>query len=356
MACRIWRETPIDKAYRWQAGDRVKQVDVKLPRGVLVRGTVVETGTNIPVAGASIQYIPESKGKPRAAEGVLTGWQGIQISGADGKFQIPVLPGPGRLLVHGPHGKYVLLETSERELSRGQRGGRRNYAHAIERIDPADGADTVEATISIRPGETVTGRIVDQQGVSIDEALIVSRLEIDPKSPFFRGYRAPTLGGRFELAGLDPEQEYPVYFLDPKRKLGAAQVVRAGNTDLNIALAPCGQASARFLDPEGQPQARFSPGLHMIVTPGEIENESIAYMLGKLTADADFVSNIDQVNYLPAPTTDKDGRVTFPALIPGANYQLHTYKDGKQIVLKKFTVQPGETIELGDLTVDLSRG
>jgi len=313
----------------------------------------VEVGTNAPVAGATIQYKPQSKGNPRAIEGILTGWQGIQLSGEGGKFQIPVLPGPGRLLVHGPSGKYILLETSERELDRGQRGGRRNYAHAIEKIDPAEGSDAIDVTISIRRGETVSGRIVNQQGASIDEALIVSRLEINPLSPFFRGHRTPTLGGTFEMTGLDPDHEYPVYFLDQKRKLGATHVIRAGNADLNVVLAPCGQASVRFLDPEGQPHERFSAPLHMVVTPGEIDNESMAFTLGKLTADEDFVSNIDQLNHWPAAKTDKEGRVTIPALIPGANYQFRTYKDGKLIILKTFSVQSGETIDLGDVTIDI---
>jgi hypothetical protein len=47
--------------------------------------------------------------------------------------------------------------------------------------------------------------------------------------------------------------------------------------------------------------------------------------------------------------TDADGRVTFPTLIPGATIALLT-GDGVGTV-KKFTVKPGENLELPDVTV-----
>ncbi len=350
-AAYLARQTPLSDAIAWQTGDRVKQVDMKLPRGVLVRGTVVEAGSNAPVAGASIQYIPQQANNPHVSDDILTGWQGIQLSGEQGKFEIAVLPGPGHLLVHGPEGKYVLQETSERALSRGKPGGQRNYAHAIQRIEPAVGAEPIDLVVSLKPGTTVAGRLVDERGEAIDEAVVVTRLNISPINIWWRGPFSPTLGGKFELPGLEPDQDYTVYFLDAKRRLGATQVFRADSTDPTVVLKPCGQASAKFVDAQGQPQIGFISGLHMIVTPGAHEHDSAAAKLGKLAADADFVSNIDRTNYWPGPKTDSQGRVTFPALIPGATYRLHKYQDGKPIVLKEFSVKSGEQLELGDVTI-----
>ena len=34
-------------------------------------------------------------------------------------------------------------------------------------------------------------------------------------------YHGNARNGRFELHGLDPDADVPVYFLEPKRKLGA---------------------------------------------------------------------------------------------------------------------------------------
>ena len=117
------RKTPIDQAIHWEDGDNSRQVDVELPRGVLVRGKVVEEGTNTPVPGASIQYLPETANNPNTSDDILTGWQGIQLSDDQGEFAIAVLPGPGRLLVHGPQGKYVLQMIAGRMLAGGKPGG-----------------------------------------------------------------------------------------------------------------------------------------------------------------------------------------------------------------------------------------
>jgi protocatechuate 3,4-dioxygenase beta subunit len=334
----------------------VKHVDIQLPRGVLVRGTVLESGTNVPVAGASIQYIPEEANNPHAADHILTGYQGIKLSDEQGKFEIAVLPGPGRLLIHGPSEKYVLQEVSQSELNRGKPGGRRNYAHAVERIEPASGADPIDVTVQIKAGTTIAGRLVDELGHPIDEALVISRLFVLPHSPWWRGYGdvpPPTLGGKFELSGLGQDREYAVYFLDAKRRLGATQMLRADSKDLTVVLQPCGLASARFVDSQGQPHVGFSPGLHIVITPGEHEHDYAAAKLGKLAADADFVANVDRMNYWPGPKTDEQGRVTFPALIPGATYRLETYKDGKPQVLEQFSVKSGESKDLGDVQLEV---
>ena len=65
-------------------GALVKQVDVSLPRGVLVRGRVVESGTRAPIADAAVQYVPARTNNPNATRDIVTRWQGIQLSGADG--------------------------------------------------------------------------------------------------------------------------------------------------------------------------------------------------------------------------------------------------------------------------------
>jgi hypothetical protein len=332
-------------------------VDVKLRRGVLVRGTVVEAGTEQPVAGASIQYHPESAHNPNVSDDDLTGWQGIQLSDDQGKFEIVVLPGPGRLLVHGPQGIYVLREASERELSRGTPGGRRYYANAIERVDPAVGAEPIELTIPLQPSSTIAGKLVDEQGQPVGKVSIISRLFIIPHSPFWRGYSGevpqPTAGNSFEVTGLAPDQECPVYFLNAERRLGATEVLRAGMPAPSIVLKPCGQATARFIDVDGTPRAGFDPTVYIVVTPGAHTFDYAAPKLGKLSADEDFVANVDSLNHRPWPKTDEQGRVTLPALIPGATYRVYGRQNDKPQLLKEFTVSAAEQRDLGDITVEV---
>ena len=120
-----------------------------LPRGVLVRGKVVEAESGVPIAGATVQYEPEEANNPNYADDILTGWQGIQLSNDRGEFEIVVLPGPGHLLVHGTQGEFVIRETSSSQLSRGHAGWQRNYANAIERLDPKRARTRSNVTIEL---------------------------------------------------------------------------------------------------------------------------------------------------------------------------------------------------------------
>ncbi len=71
------------------------------------------------------------------------------------------------------------------------------------------------------------------------------------------------------------------------------------------------------------------------------------------------MSRIDPTNYTADLIADPQGRITFPALIPGATYRItdrttfvaRDVGDGPQ-VRKEFTVGPGEALELGDIRIE----
>ncbi|MEM9658693.1 MAG: hypothetical protein AAF961_10060, partial [Planctomycetota bacterium] len=119
------RTTPLEEPIRWRDGDIQRQVDLSLPRGVLVRGSIRNSETGAPIPGASIQYEPESDNNLHTSDDVLTGWQNIQGSDEEGRFEIGVLPGPGRLVVHAPTQEFVVQSISSRRLSAGKEGGSR---------------------------------------------------------------------------------------------------------------------------------------------------------------------------------------------------------------------------------------
>jgi hypothetical protein len=72
-----------------------------------------------------------------------------------------------------------------------------------------------------------------------------------------------------------------------------------------------------------------------------------------LAGEADYFCRIDPINYADGPVSDSQGRVVFPALIPGATYQIQDRSDevGRQ-ERKEFTVKPGETVDLGDIRIE----
>jgi protocatechuate 3,4-dioxygenase beta subunit len=349
------REAP---AVDWEDAATRKQVDVQLPRGVLVRGQIVESKSGSPVAGASIQYVAEEQNKPSATDDIVTGWQAIQISDQDGKFEIAVLSGPGRLLVHGPVKEFVVKESTTRELSSGRIGGRRCYANAFYHVNPSPDASAIDVVIQLERAQKVGGKIVDEQGRPVNEAIVISRLITHPYFIQWRGdLNVQARNGQFELPGLAPDQETTVYFLDASRKLGATAKLKADGGSPTITLRPCGQAIARFADGEGEPLADFTSSLHMVVTPGGHRDDpvsSLAMKVGMLAEEADFVANIDRKNYWPGPRSDDNGQITFPALIPGATYRISGYENGKSVP-KEFRVKAEQTIDLGKFVIDQRR-
>ncbi|HJS08088.1 MAG TPA: hypothetical protein VJ809_10530, partial [Pirellulales bacterium] len=335
----------------WDSGARTREVNIKLPRGVLVNGTVLDEVTGRAVAGASVQYVPESANNPHERDDLVTGWQGMEVSDERGRFEIVVLPGPGRLLVHDSGGRYVLRETSNGELYFGKPGGRRNYAHGVERVDPPPKSQPLDVTIRLQPGGTATGELVDNQGHAVDAALMVTRLHVRTDTIGWRGSPQEVLGGRFEQGGLAVGKEYAVHFLEPKRQLGATVMLKARHERTRVTLHNCGEATMRFVDSDGKPIADHDPHVQLVVSSGPLDWNRDARESETLSADADFVANVDRLNYGTLKGND-EGRVKLPAMIPGATYRVLTVRKEQLIIAKEFQAKAGETIDLGDIVYE----
>jgi len=333
----------------------VKQVDVSLPRGALVRGRVVESGTKKPVAGAAIQYIPERFNNPNAKADIITGWLAIQLSGEDGSFEMPVLPGPGILIVNGQSPEFVSQELGARQLDRGLPGGERNYAHAFQRVNPEANGESLDVTIELKRGTSVSGRITTAAGNPVEHALLITRLNMHPMSLTWRGFPLDALGGRFELSGLADGAEYPIHFLDAKNRLGATLMASSAEPAPIVVLVPCGDAAATFIDNEGKPVADHQPQLEIVLTPGAARFDLEAMRRNAPTADAAFIVNVDRTNYRSFPKTDGNGRVIMPALIPGARYRINTFLKGRPVVSKEFVAESGKTLDLGKITIEVPK-
>jgi beta-lactamase regulating signal transducer with metallopeptidase domain len=347
-----------EKLFDWKAGTSTAHVDIELPRGVLVRGRVVEASTGKPIEHASIEYLPDAKTGNEAGDEVITGWQATEQTDSRGGFALAVPRGSGHLLVYGPTGDYVSRAIGGRDLSGMGRGGQRTYAHAIVPVKAAPDAPLSDVTISLQKGATVSGRLVTPDGVAPKATLLVGRLvNISSLSPVWRANPETIGGGQFSLSGWSSDEESSAYFLDPERHLGATLRLHAviPGKPLTVRLEPCGTAKARFVDGQGKPIADFSPVLMLVVTPGPDPLNFRSLRAGAFLADTDFVANIDRKNYWNSPKTDDAGRVTFPVLIPGADYRIVDQRK-KSIMEKDFRVKAGQTLDLGDIVIDRPRG
>jgi hypothetical protein len=320
---------------------------------VLVRGKVTEAPSGKPVPGAGVQYVAGPGETPRGDE-LVTGWEGTVLSGAGGNFRIPVPPGPGHLLVSGPTPDYLHEEVGSNVLYLDKPGGMRFYPDALVKLNPDARAEAQEVAVTLRRGVTVKGRLVDPDGKPVTgKTLMLCRLQVTGGVPF-SPLPVEVRGGRFELPGCDPGRFYPVYFLEPVQKLGAAVTLsgkQAGGEPVKVRLLPCGQAAARFVNQRGKPLTGFRPLLEVVLTPGPHRYDPGAFFSGKLIAGAEYVASLDRVNHWNAPFTDARGRCTFPALIPGATYRVVDFDGNGSVVKKEFTVESGQTRELGDVTL-----
>jgi len=328
-------------------------MQVAVPRGVLVRGKIVESPSGKPVQGADIQYEPRS-GNPNIKEDTVTGWQAAVVSHADGSFQIAVPPGKGSLVIQGQPG-FVFQVFGSEQVSSGRAGGKRFYLHAVIPLD-LDPRVTPEVRATLKRGVTVPGRLVGPDNKPVGEALLSSCLFI---APFDREWsaRSPLVvrNGQFELHGLDPEKPVPLYVLDPKDQWGAKLEVSGRNEGdpLVVKLLPCGAAEVRFVDLEGKPVAGYQPSLQIVFTPGPTPQfvGREASKPGEFWADYEINANFDRLHYWDGIRTDQDGRCVLPALIPAASYQLWFESPSGKNAILDFTAESGKTIKLPDVVV-----
>jgi hypothetical protein len=347
-----------EETLNWVKGAVKADHDIKLPRGIPIRGKVTEKGTGRPLAGSSIQFIP----LPRK-NNVLSGWQAIVASGDDGSYQIAVPPGKGHLLIFGPTPEYVLEEIGGNRVINDKPGGLRYRSHAIIAYEFKAGDQPAPVNVSLRPGVTLKGRIEGPDGQTVTEVFVLTTLRIEPGSPYWRNPNPiPVRDGRFELHGLAPEATTRVSILDADQKWGASVDLsgKQAGEDLNIRLQPCGQATARFVGPDGKPVAKLRPHFEFVATPGPSRYSRKKQDEAELTADTESMGNLDRKHYWNGPLTDALGRATLPVLIPGAMYRILDFstvgvKDKGAQIRKDFTVKPGETLDLGDILIEKPR-
>jgi hypothetical protein len=343
----------------WPKGSLEQSLDFALPRGILIHGKVTEEGSGKPIPGASVQLVSRADQQNRR-NSARAG-----ITADDGSFQFGALPGPGYVFVRALGDEYVLQELGGRMLELGESGGRRAYSHAFRSLNLKQGMVDQRVDLVIRSGATVTGRVVGADGQLVPDAWIFSRSILDPRRGAFRYWtprrHSKAHKGTFEVCGLDSDTDVPLYFLDPKRKLGVVFSLSgkaAASEPVTVQLEACGAAQIRVVDPDGKPVAGALPSrtVVMVVTPGPPYSVSKDHA-GLVNADEADVSQIDTVNYATELTTDVQGRLMLPVMVPGASYRFIDWSvavrgaSGPQ-VRKEFRVKPGETLDLGDIVIE----
>ena len=66
----------------------------------------------------------------------------------------------------------------------------------------------------------------------------------------------------------------------------------------------------------------------------------------KIAADSTYIPNVDRFNHDGYAVTNAKGEILFSALIPGANYRITAYENGRFKSIKDFVAESGKTLDL----------
>ena len=345
------------KEIKLPPGQQPPQVEIALPRSVLLRGKITEKASGDAVAGAAVEYEEQSR-RPYRPDRIPPDHSPPSVRGisrADGTYQIAIPPGRGTLFVQGPRNDYIrqTINTWDFNNDREWTIAVRNYVSAYASLDVKPKQETAELNFALRRGLTVRGSIVGPDNRPVGDALMLSRHFLRGDEHTWRGGHIRVKNGKFELHGLDPVVGVPFYFLDPQHETGATVAISGKSADqgpLVVHLQPCGKAVARFVDRQGKPKVKYRPGLQILVSPGPFRGDRKRNKK-EVSSDQDFVANFDREHYWDEPVTDEEGRCTFPALIPGATYRIDLMNKLGDWDERDFSVKSGETLRLPDIVV-----
>jgi RNA polymerase sigma factor (sigma-70 family) len=337
----------LTRTLRWSEGTTGREEEFRLPPAVELRGQVLEGTDGKPVAGAVAYFQSISKDNPHYRTDVLCDRSTMATSAADGSFRLAVPPGPGALFVYGPRWEYVSQVVDPGSLVPGPRRPLRSYVDGLVRVDVSPSAKRQEVKVTLQRGVAVPGRVTDADGSPVREFVMVCSGKVVPLrnrvvAPL------PAFGGEFLLPGCDPLRTYPVLFLDARNKQGTLVEVQ-GNAGAFVRLEPCGTASVRVLRPDGLPATGCRLELEMFLQPDSPLEDDFALAVRGLLADPYSATWVDPLNYGKPLTTDEDGKVTLPALVPGVRYRVAARWGGFWMIQRPFAVRAGESLTLPDL-------
>lgn len=328
--------------------------ELKLTRGVLVKGRVIEKGGGKPVAGAGVRYSALADNKHFAE--LMKGKRGEHgmawNTDADGRFQFVALPGSGIVTAQGETRAdkifvpYTQVRVAKADLPRADLryadGMGETFSaaegHMIQLlsqsgyaiIDPKPADDTVEVTITFDRGQTATGKVVDADG---KPATGVTAYQLTA----CYSYPEKIKDGTFTAVALEADHPRTLLFVDEAKKLAGSVELKGGEKDVTVKLEAWGTISGRVLDADGKPLA----------------GAKVTAYVKNSTRYAAFMAVVQQ----RTAATDADGKFTLDVPAGGVDYLLGFSRKNQYLDVgagrdpKGHTVKPGATTDVGDVKV-----
>jgi hypothetical protein len=301
----------------------------------VIRGKVTDKQTGKPCRARVEYYAFFDNSDIKDVPGGLQSFRAHFISVStceDGSFTVVGLPGCGLLAVRAHEDQFVAASGADKIKGLGDpQGGMfptepricvAGDYHTLLEVNPDKGAETAICNVTLDPGRTVTGTVVDPEGKPL-EGVQVAGLKGGMLSDLMYGERLA--GSAFRATRLDPRQPRGLFFYDAQKRLGATILVRGDEEKpIEVRLRPCGAVVGRILDADGDPRPGLS--LDVIVDGGQFGRDQ---PLGD--------------HNRPPVTTDKEGRFRID-LIPWVKYTAEHLFGG-------LALESGQTKDLGSVTV-----
>src|SRR5205823_6184596 len=180
----------VQKRVNWTKGAARQTVDFALPRGVEVRGKVVEKVSGKLREQVRIYFTPRKDNETARDNQLLIGSNWPAQSGADGSYRLVVPPGPGHLLVDAGDPDFISRSISQEELLTGKPGGPPRFHHEILPLNLQMQDEPKELAIKLRRGVTLRGTVLGLDGKPVPRGLLLCSRELlstDPTEVRFVG-------------------------------------------------------------------------------------------------------------------------------------------------------------------------
>jgi hypothetical protein len=342
----------------WPAGAGFIEANFKLPRGRLIRGTVLDADTNIPLAGIGIVY-DWHRDNPRWFDKPYERFSPA-LTDKEGRFAITGLVGPGLLLAEDGTGACVRTRLPWRE---GPISGDL-YVHGCARVNVPETEELAAVEIRLRKGVTLEARVLRPDGSPVPWVMAYCRGMGPLSVHMFRwdyGWRVDVEKSLFRMTGCDPGRTYRVFFLQPELHLAAALDLKPSARPAEVRLEPTATARGKLAQADGSP----AKGGWTVVRLGTIRDGDGATLNPNGTPEGfeqqvDWADRTMDLNWLiqgtqgVVPKPNDGDTFVVENLIPGTPLYIEPAAGG-QFVRRPVVLKAGEVKDLGTLRLPKAR-
>ncbi|MHC5541550.1 hypothetical protein ACYOEI_25290, partial [Singulisphaera rosea] len=321
----------------WPSGAKFLPQDFAIEKGRLLHGTVVDSASKAPIAGASVVYQPRRSNPNNKNEYDL---RSPVLCDDQGRFTITGLPGPGALVVEAPlvDAIRVPLEDSPHGVA---------YPHGFLLVDVPEDGEQAPVEVPVRRGGVVLrAKVFDPDGRPL-ETVVANGPELSAVQNYAGGGSKEFADGEFQMNGADPDRTYRFYFLQPQLKLGTIAELRPrrDSEPIEVRLQKTASVHGTVVDSDGSPVSTGSAyTLIDLSTPqsGREHTEHYANLMGQRF----------MLEYMSRPALNKMGELYIDTLIPGARFQISVGAGQSQLKRMIGDLKSGEDRDLGKLTLE----